>query len=37
MPVTSEKFIEAEAALAEDLKPLLRRFEEGYEYFTHLH
>lgn len=37
MPVTSEKFKEAEEALPEDLRPLLRRFVEEYEYLTRIH
>jgi hypothetical protein len=37
MPVTSEKFREAEETLPEGLRPLFRRFVEEYEYLTYLH
>jgi hypothetical protein len=37
MPVTSEKFKEAESILPEDLKLIFRRFVEEYEYLTNRH
>ena len=37
MPVTSDKYKEAEATLPEDLKPVYRRFVEDYEYITHIY
>ena len=37
MPVSSAKFKEAEASLPEDLRPVLRRFVEEYEYLTGIH
>jgi hypothetical protein len=36
MPVTSEKFKEAESTLPDDVKPVFRRLVEEYEYLTHL-
>lgn len=36
MPVTSEKFKEAEATLPDELKPIFGRLVEEYEYLTHL-
>jgi hypothetical protein len=32
MPVTSDKFIETESTLPDDLRPIFRRFVEEYEY-----
>ena len=37
MPVTSDKYKDAEAALPDDLKPTFRRFVEEYEYITNSH
>ena len=37
MPVTSDKYTEAEAILTDDLKPIFKRFVEEYEYLTMLH
>ena len=37
MPITSEKFKEAEAILPDDLKPIFRRFVEKYEFLTTTH
>jgi hypothetical protein len=37
MPVTSEKYKEAEAILPEELKPVFKRFVEEYEYLTMTH
>lgn len=37
MPVTSDKYKEAEATIPEDLKPVLKRFVEEYEYLTTTH
>jgi hypothetical protein len=37
MPVTSDKYKEAEATLPEDLKPVFKRFVEEYEYLTMTH
>jgi hypothetical protein len=36
MPVTSEKYKEAELTLPDDLKPIFRRLVEEYEYLTQL-
>ncbi len=37
MPVTSDKYKEAEAILPDDLKPVFKRFVEEYEYLTMRH
>jgi hypothetical protein len=37
MPVTSQKYKEAEAMLPDDLKAILKRFVEEYEYLTMTH
>lgn len=37
MPVTSDKYKEAEATLPDDLKPVFRRLIEEYEYLTNVH
>jgi hypothetical protein len=37
MPITSEKYKEAEAILPDDLKPIFRRFVEEYEFLTMTH
>ena len=37
MPVTSEKYKEAEQGLPPDLRPTYRRLVEEYEYLTTLH
>jgi len=37
MPVTSDKYKEAEAILPEDLRPVFKRFVEEYEYLTMTH
>jgi hypothetical protein len=37
MPISSEKYREAEARLPDELKPVFQRFVEEYEYLTHLH
>jgi hypothetical protein len=37
MPVTSEKYKEAEGILPDDLKPVFKRFVEEYEYLTMSH
>lgn len=37
MPVTSEKYLEAEASLPEDLKTVFKQLVEEYEYLTTLH
>ena len=37
MPVTSDKFREAEATLPEDLKPIFHRLVEEYEYITSMY
>ncbi len=37
MPITSEKYKEAEASLPHDLKPVFQRSVEEYEYLTNLH
>jgi hypothetical protein len=37
MPVTSDEYKEAAARLPEDLRPVIQRFVEEYEYWTMLH
>ena len=37
MPVTSDKYKEAEAILPDNLKPVFKRFVEEYEYLTMTH
>ncbi len=37
MPITSEKYKEAELTLPDELRPIFRRFVEEYEYLTHVH
>lgn len=37
MPITSEKYKEAEAILPDDLKPIFKRFVEEYEFLTMTH
>ena len=37
MPLNSPKYHEAEARLPEDLKPVMRRLTQEYEYLTTLH
>lgn len=37
MPLDSVKYQEAEAALADELKPVLRRLTQEYEYLTTVH
>ncbi len=37
MPVTSEKYKEAETLLLDELKPIFKRFVEEYEYLTMTH
>lgn len=37
MPLDSPKYQEAEAKLPDELKPILRRLTEEYEYYTTVH
>ena len=37
MPVTSDKYKEAEAILPDNLKPVFKQFVEEYEYLTMTH
>jgi len=37
MPVTSDKYKEAEAILPDNQKPVFKRFVEEYEYLTMTH
>ena len=37
MPVTSDKYKEAEAILPDNLEPVFKRFVEEYEYLTMTH
>jgi hypothetical protein len=37
MPSTSQKFLEAEAQLPDDLKPIFARLVKEYEFLTAIH